>query len=66
MCIGGYGGKGIGPQWACSYLQEEAIAKKIRKAYEAVLVEGKTLTRDLGGTAGTEQFADAIIGQFKT
>jgi isocitrate dehydrogenase (NAD+) len=48
-----------------SYLHEEVIAQKIRQAYEAVLVEGKSLTRDLGGTAGTEQFADAIIAKLK-
>ena len=48
-----------------NYLHEEAVAERIRKAYEAVLVEGKSLTRDLGGNAGTEQFADAIIAKLK-
>ncbi len=48
-----------------SYLQEEAMARKVRDAYEAVLLEGKSLTRDLGGTAGTEQFADAVIAKLK-
>ncbi|HET6249715.1 MAG TPA: isocitrate/isopropylmalate dehydrogenase family protein [Tepidisphaeraceae bacterium] len=48
-----------------SYLQEEAIAKRIRAAYEAVLVEATTLTRDLGGSATTDQFADAIIAKLK-
>jgi isocitrate dehydrogenase (NAD+) len=48
-----------------SYLQEETLAKRVRAAYEAVLLEGQTLTRDLGGTAGTEQFADAIIAALK-
>lgn len=47
------------------YLHEEAIAKKVRDAYGAVLLEGKSLTRDLGGSAGTEQFADAVIGKFR-
>ena len=36
-------------------------AARIRQAFERVLREGKTLTRDLGGTANTEQFTDAII-----
>jgi isocitrate dehydrogenase (NAD+) len=36
-------------------------ARKIKEAYDAVLTEGKTLTRDLGGTAGTAEFADALI-----
>ena len=34
---------------------------KIKNAYNTVLSEGKTLTRDLGGTAGTEQFTDAML-----
>jgi isocitrate dehydrogenase (NAD+) len=47
------------------HLHEDAIAQKIQKAYDAVLAEGKTLTRDLGGTAGTNEFADAIIAKMK-
>jgi isocitrate dehydrogenase (NAD+) len=46
-----------------NYIHEEAIASKIKHAYNAVLSEGKTLTRDLGGTAGTEAFADALIAR---
>lgn len=46
------------------YLHEEAIADKIRAAYEGVLVEKQAVTRDLGGTATTDQFADAIIKKF--
>jgi isocitrate dehydrogenase (NAD+) len=50
-----------------NHLHEEAIASKIKQAYDAVLTEGdpKTLTKDLGGTAGTEQFADAVIAKMK-
>ncbi len=40
-------------------------AAKIKDAYNAVLGEGKTLTRDLGGTAGTEQFAEAMMERVK-
>ena len=47
------------------HLHEDAIAKKVQTAYDAVLAEGKTLTRDLGGSAGTDQFADAIIAKMK-
>jgi isocitrate dehydrogenase (NAD+) len=47
------------------HLHEDAIAKKVRQAYDAVLAEGKTLTRDLGGTAGTSEFADALIAKMK-
>jgi isocitrate dehydrogenase (NAD+) len=45
------------------HIHEDAIAQKVRNAYNAVLTEGKTLTKDLGGTAGTEAFADAIVAK---
>ncbi|HVX86916.1 MAG TPA: isocitrate/isopropylmalate dehydrogenase family protein [Phycisphaerae bacterium] len=41
-------------------------AEKIKAAYNAVLAEGKSLTRDLGGTAGTKEFTDALIAKIKT
>jgi isocitrate dehydrogenase (NAD+) len=47
------------------HLHEDVIAERIRTAYNAVLMEGKTLTRDLGGTAGTDAFADAIIARLQ-
>ena len=34
---------------------------RCRRALETVYSERKTLTRDVGGTAGTTQFADAIL-----
>jgi isocitrate dehydrogenase (NAD+) len=49
----------------CNHIHEEKIAEKIKAAYNAVLGEGKTLTRDLGGTAGTDEFADALITKMK-
>ncbi|MGB7157214.1 MAG: isocitrate/isopropylmalate dehydrogenase family protein [Tepidisphaeraceae bacterium] len=48
-----------------NHIHEEAIASKIKAAYDAVLTEGKSLTRDLGGKAGTEEFADAVIAKLK-
>jgi isocitrate dehydrogenase (NAD+) len=48
-----------------NHIQEEAIATRIRNAYDGVLLEGKTLTRDIGGSASTEQFADAVIAKLK-
>jgi isocitrate dehydrogenase (NAD+) len=48
-----------------NHIHEEKLAEKIKAAYDAVLGEGKTLTRDLGGTAGTNDFAEAVIGRMK-
>src|SRR5262249_48859249 len=64
-------GKGIANPLACimsgvmmlNHLGQESIAEKVKTAYNAVLAEGKTLTRDLGGTASTDQFADAVIAK---
>jgi isocitrate dehydrogenase (NAD+) len=33
----------------------------VQKAIETVYAERKSLTRDVGGVAGTSQFADAIL-----
>ena len=43
------------------HLDDSERADRIRKALTKVIREGKTLTRDLGGTANTDQFTDAII-----
>jgi isocitrate dehydrogenase (NAD+) len=43
------------------YLDETAAADRIDRALETVYRERKTLTRDVGGTAGTSQFADAVL-----
>jgi isocitrate dehydrogenase (NAD+) len=43
------------------HLNESAAAKKIQAALEKVYREGQHATRDLGGTAGTKEFTDAII-----
>jgi isocitrate dehydrogenase (NAD+) len=45
------------------YLNDEPRAERIRKAIEDTIREGKTVTRDLGGTATTDQFTDAIIAR---
>jgi isocitrate dehydrogenase (NAD+) len=47
------------------HIHEDAVARKVRDAYEAVLNDGKPLTRDLGGSAGTEEFTDALIRKIK-
>jgi isocitrate dehydrogenase (NAD+) len=38
-------------------------AKRIRHALETTIKDGKVVTRDLGGTASTDEFTDAIIGK---
>ena len=43
------------------YLGEKAAAAKIQAALERVYHEKKALTRDVGGTAGTSEFTDAVI-----
>jgi len=43
------------------HLDESAAADRIQKALETVYSERKFLTRDVGGTSGTTQFADAIL-----
>ena len=43
------------------HLDEDALADRVQSALEAVYREGKTLTRDVGGQAGTRAFADAVV-----
>jgi isocitrate dehydrogenase (NAD+) len=47
------------------HLDEEAAADRVHKALETVYAERMTLTRDVGGTAGTSQFADAVLKAMK-
>jgi isocitrate dehydrogenase (NAD+) len=64
-------GRGLANPLACimsgvmmlNHLGETRIAERIKNAYNAVLAEGQTLTRDLGGTAGTEEFTEAVVGR---
>jgi isocitrate dehydrogenase (NAD+) len=43
------------------HLEETAAADKAQKALETVYSERKTLTRDVGGSAGTTKFTDAVL-----
>jgi isocitrate dehydrogenase (NAD+) len=43
------------------HLDEADAADRVQKALEAVYAARKTLTRDVGGAAGTVEFADAIM-----
>jgi isocitrate dehydrogenase (NAD+) len=43
------------------HLGEQDAANKVKYAVHAVFREGKHITRDMGGTATTSEFADAVI-----
>jgi isocitrate dehydrogenase (NAD+) len=45
------------------HIGETDRAKRVRGALEQTIRAGQTLTRDLGGTASTEEFTDAIIAK---
>jgi isocitrate dehydrogenase (NAD+) len=45
------------------HIGDSARAKKIRTALETTIRDGKSVTRDLGGTASTDEFTDAIIAK---
>jgi isocitrate dehydrogenase (NAD+) len=47
------------------HLSEKAAANRISLALERVLMRGEVLTPDLGGTATTKKFADAIIREIE-
>jgi isocitrate dehydrogenase (NAD+) len=44
-----------------NYLGENAAAERLNKAIHDVYADGKSLTRDVGGSASTSQFTDAVI-----
>jgi len=43
------------------HLREEPTARRIQAALEKVYREGKHTTRDVGGSAGTREFTEAVI-----
>ena len=45
------------------HLGELEAARRVRRAVDAVLTEGRHLTRDLGGAAGTTEIAEAIAAK---
>jgi Isocitrate/isopropylmalate dehydrogenase len=47
------------------YIGELEAGEKIEKALSKVIKEGKHITVDLGGTAGTSEFTEAIINEIK-
>ena len=47
------------------HVGEKPRADRIRAAIEATLRERKVVTRDVGGTAGTDEYTDAVIARLK-
>jgi isocitrate dehydrogenase (NAD+) len=43
------------------HIDEETAADRLQSAVEKVYTEGKSLTRDVGGSTGTKAFAHAVI-----
>jgi isocitrate dehydrogenase (NAD+) len=53
---------------ACQLLDhvgEDDRAARIRAAIEATLRDRRTVTRDVGGTASTDEYTDAVIARLK-
>jgi isocitrate dehydrogenase (NAD+) len=48
------------------HLDEADAADRVASALDRVLAEGSVRTRDMGGTASTTEFAEAIIGVLKS
>jgi isocitrate dehydrogenase (NAD+) len=48
------------------HLGEDEAARKIRDALDYVYRDRTKLTRDVGGTAGTSEFADSVIEAMET
>ena len=69
LCAGLVGGLGLTPSANIGVSGaifepihgEAKAAADIEQAVTKVISEGKTLTQDMGGTASTEEFADAVI-----
>jgi isocitrate dehydrogenase (NAD+) len=48
------------------HINEPATAERVQTGLEQVYREGKTLTRDVGGTSGTRVFAEAVLQAMET
>jgi isocitrate dehydrogenase (NAD+) len=45
------------------HVGQQAAAERVEAAIRAVIAEGRSTTYDLGGSAGTSEFADAIVAR---
>ncbi len=48
------------------HLDATATAERVQHGIDTVYTEGKTLTRDVGGRAGTRAFGDAVLAAMET
>src|SRR6202047_442455 len=48
------------------HINESGTAERVQAGLEQVYREGKTLTKDVGGSAGTRQFAEALLEAMET
>jgi isocitrate dehydrogenase (NAD+) len=47
------------------HIGKESCAARIEQAIHTVYAQGRGLTKDVGGTASTEEFTDAVIAVLK-
>ncbi len=48
------------------HIDEDPTADRVQAAMERVYAEGKALTRDVGGSAGTRGFAEAVVAAIES
>jgi isocitrate dehydrogenase (NAD+) len=48
------------------HIGRQAAAQRVEDAIRAVIAEGRSVTYDLGGSAGTSEFADAIVARLES
>jgi isocitrate dehydrogenase (NAD+) len=48
------------------HIGQQAAAERVEGAIRDVIAEGRATTYDLGGSAGTSQFADAIVARLES
>ncbi|HEX5521187.1 MAG TPA: isocitrate/isopropylmalate family dehydrogenase [Longimicrobiaceae bacterium] len=53
----------LGSVMMLRHLEKPDVADRVQNALEQTIAEGKTITPDLGGTATTDAFTDAVIAK---
>jgi isocitrate dehydrogenase (NAD+) len=48
------------------HIGQQSAAERVEAAIREVIAEGRTVTYDLGGSAGTSDFADAIVARLES